>query len=76
MLDLSDEGLVAIVTADVHQQVQCGGGYTCDDGPEQREGQQGVGGEQGEENVPGVITLRPTENTHQHLDGLRKPAHQ
>lgn len=72
--DLSDEAVVAVVTAGVQQQVQGGGSCPGDDGPEEREGQEGVGGEQREEDVPGVIALCPTEHTNQHLDGLRQPA--
>lgn len=71
---LSDEGVVAVVTADIQQQVQGGGGCPGNDGPEEREGQQGVGGEDREEDVPGMIALRPTERTNQHLQRLREPA--
>lgn len=71
---LSDEGVVAVVTADVQQQVQDGGGCSGNDGPEEWEGQQGVGGEEREEDVPGVVALRPAEHTDHHLQRLRQPA--
>lgn len=71
--DLSDVGVVTVVTAQIHQEVQSRGGYPSDNGPEEGKGQQSVGGEESEEDVPGVIALRPIERTGQHLDGLRQP---
>lgn len=62
------------MTVDVQQQVQGGGARPGDNGPEEGEGQQGVGGEDGEEDVPGVIALRPAEHADHHLQRLREPA--
>lgn len=66
--------MVIIVTAEIHQEVQSGGGSSRNDGPEEGEGQEGVSGEKREEDIPRVIALRPTEDTNQHLEGLRQPA--
>lgn len=67
---LSDDGVVTVVTGDVQQQVQSGGGCPSNNGPEERKGQQGVGGEQGEKDIPGTVTLWPAEHTNQHLQCL------
>lgn len=71
---LSDEAVVTIVTAEIHQEVQGRGGCPSNDRPEEGKWQQGVDGEEREEDIPRVIALCPTENTNQHLQGLRQPA--
>lgn len=59
------------MTEDIQHQVQDGRDCPSDNGPQQREGQEGVSGEKGEEDVPGVITLFPNESTDQDLQNLR-----
>lgn len=71
---LSEEVLVTVMAAEVQQQVRGGGGGPGEDGPEEGKGQQGVGGEEREEDVPGVIALRPTEHADEDLQVLREPA--
>lgn len=71
---LSDEILVTVVAAEVQQQVRGGGGCPCKDGPEEGKGQQGVGGKEREEDVPGVIALCPAEHADEDLQVLREPA--
>lgn len=72
-LNPSDQNLVSVVPTAIHQEVQGGGYCPCSDGPGERQGQQGIGGEQSEEDIPGVIGFSPAENTDQYLDGLRHP---
>lgn len=62
------------MTEDVQNQVQDGGDSPSNNGPQQGEGQEGVGGEKREEDVPGVIALHPIESTDQDLQNLREPA--
>lgn len=72
--DLPDKGVVTIVTAGIQQEVQGGGGCPGNNGPKEWEGQQCVGGEKREKDIPGMIALRPTEDTNQELQCLREPA--
>lgn len=71
---LSEEVLVTVVAAKVQQQVRGGGGCPSEDGPEEGKGQQGVGGEEREDDVPGMIALRPAEHADEDLQVLREPA--
>lgn len=71
---LSDDGEVTVVREDIQHQVQDGRDCPSNNGPQQREGQEGVSGEKREADVPGVITLCPSESTNQDLQNLREPA--
>ncbi len=72
--DLPDKRVVTVMTTGVQQQVQQGGGRPGNNGPEEGDWQQCVGGKQREENIPGMVTLGPTEHAHQQLQRLREPA--
>lgn len=68
--------MVAVVAAEVQEQMQRGGGGSCHDGPDEGQWEEDVGGEEREEDIPGVVALRPAEHAHKDLEGLREPTDQ
>lgn len=74
--NLSENDVITVSTANVHQEVQRGGGYPSCNGPDKGQRYQGVRGEECEEDIPGVVAFSPAEDGQQALKGLRCPGEQ
>lgn len=68
--------MVPVVAAEVQEQMQGGGSGSGHYGPDEGQREEGVGGEERKEDIPGMVAFRPAEHAHKDLEGLGKPTDQ
>lgn len=73
---LPEEVVVIVVAAKVQEKMQGGGAGSSHYGPDEGQREENIGGEEREEDIPGVVALRPAEHTNKDLECLGEPADQ